>query len=68
LLLRNRGIAKYLALAGGIGFGIGAEAAWGILTELAVSIVFLVWGTVGGAVLAAALRYQSVKRRLLTEG
>jgi hypothetical protein len=62
LSLRNKRIAKYLALAGAIGFGVGAQAAWGMLTELAIIIVFLIWGIVGGSVLAAALSYQSAKR------
>jgi len=65
--LRNRGMTKYLAFAGGIGFGIGAEAAWCMLTELAASIVFLVWGMVGGSILAGTLSYQSAKRGLSTE-
>ncbi|MFC1905004.1 hypothetical protein ACFLXT_04525 [Chloroflexota bacterium] len=56
-----------LALVGAIGFGIAAQAFWGILRGLEPQILWgaatlAIWGIVGGASLGAALGYVEKKK------
>jgi hypothetical protein len=65
--LRNRVRAGYLMAGGTIGFGIGAQVAWGFVFGLANVVVYAIWGAIGGAALGVALVYLE-KRRAETQG